>query len=177
MLQIGVLGSQFHLLLNQVALIILHIENESLLRLERPKIEFHIPQTPNRRDVLVRAEVRSLRQGSVEIDLATQIALVFSNPHAIDVLKNLSARAIWVLAKYITKVPGVKIVKNNTSQKDPYVKETVSKRRLSTVATKLIKELKDTANGGRLELRSGDEELIIEINSRENSNSYNDPPF
>ncbi|WP_375578684.1 hypothetical protein ABWH96_16885 [Marivirga tractuosa] len=168
MLQIGVLGSQMHKLLKQMALVTLEEENANLEKQEKELIQYHIPQTLGREDVLVRAKISSLRQGSIEIDIAAMVALVFSQANAISLLQNLSANAIWAIGEYATKVTGVNVISRKTGR-DSEVKKTVSRRRLGPMATKVIKELKDTANGGRLELRSGEDELIIEIYSGKKS--------
>ncbi|MTI20394.1 hypothetical protein E1176_05110 [Fulvivirga sp. RKSG066] len=99
MLQIGVLGSQLHRLLNQMALATIEEENERLEKQEKELIQFHIPQTLGREDVLVRAQISSLRQGSIELDIAAMVALVFSQDNAIALLQNLSANAIWAIGE------------------------------------------------------------------------------
>jgi hypothetical protein len=166
LLQVGILNSSLHDILNQVAITILNEEN-NVLEAEgsRRLLEF-IPQSLSREDVLVRARITNVSQGSIKFDIQPFVAQVFTVPGAIAILENLIANTIWAIAAYGTRVVGSKIRKTGHSKHiHEALPATAGRRRMRPRVENLIKHLKDASNGGRIILRSGDEELIVEFYS------------
>jgi hypothetical protein len=104
LLQVGLLGMHLHKILNQVAISMIQVHDE-LARPEGepPAIKF-IPQTFNREDALIKAQLKGFRQGSVEMEIAAVAAAVFSQPGAVSVLSNLLSSAIWAIGTYATRI-------------------------------------------------------------------------
>jgi hypothetical protein len=164
LLQVGILNSSLHEIMNLVAIAIVDEENEFAQSHGEQKILDHIPQTFTRQDILIRASIIGVREGSIEFDIQPLLALVFTVPNAVAVLQNLAANVIWAIGTYGTRVVGSRIVRKGISQGDrPSIPETSARRRLRPRVERLLKHLKETSNGGRIVLRSGDEELIIEF--------------
>jgi len=164
MLQVGILTSALHEILNQVAITILNEESDILQSQGENRLLDFIPQSPNRQDVLVRARIVGIREGSIEFYIQPLLAQIFSEPSAIAILQNLVANTIWAIGAYGKRVVGSSIIEQRGSA---YMMRTLpdtsSRRRLRPRVENLIKHLKDTGNGGRIEFRSGDEELIVEL--------------
>src|ERR1043165_5034130 len=78
MLQVGILTSALHEILNQVAITLLNEENEALERQGKNRLLEFIPQSLNRQDVLVRARIVGIKEGSIEFYIQPLLAQVFS---------------------------------------------------------------------------------------------------
>jgi len=168
LLQLGILNSSIHEILNQVAITVLNERNEELQSEGRNKILDYIPQSLSRQDILVRARLLGVKEGSIEFFIQPFLAQVFSEPGAISILHNLVANALWAIGFYGSRVVGTKIMARATpvNMAEP-LPATAAKRRIRPRVENLIKHLKDASNGGRIVLRSGDEELIVEFYSSE----------
>jgi len=172
LLQVGILNSALHEIMNQVAIGVVDEENKFLQSQGQQKILDHIPQTFTRQDILVRARIVGVRGGSIEFDIQPLLALVFNQPNAVAILQNLAANVIWAIANYGTRVVGTQISQKGNSQSDrPIIPETSARRRLRPRVERLLEHLKETSNGGRIVLRSGDEELIVEFYPPNNQQS------
>ena len=170
LLQVGILNSSLHEIMNQVAITVLNQENEQREREGKEKILDFIPQTLSREDVLVRARITGVSEGSLGIDIQPIVAQVFSEPGAVAILSNLVANTIWAVANFSRRVVGSRIIrKGKPGQISDVLPGTSSRRRLRPKVENLIKHLKYASNGGRIVLRSGDEELIVEFYSSEPS--------
>jgi len=170
LLQIGILNSSLHEILNQVAITILNEENRALEKLGEEKLLEFIPQSLSRQDILVRARITGVSGGSIKFDIQPFLAQVFSMPGAVSILHNLIANTIWAIGAYGRRVVGTKIFLNGEER---YIEEPVpaqsARRMLRPRVENLIKHLKDASNGGRITLRSGGEELIVEFYSSDDS--------
>lgn len=165
-LEFGNLNYHLHCLLNQVAISMLNLEDERRMLHGEEKLLETIPQTMNRDDALIRARIVGVRQGSVELDLQTAILSIASTPGAASILQNLAANTIWAIGIYAQRVAGAKILKRFSRTNQEHLISPVSARkRLGSKVEKFVKQLAESPNGGRLYLRSGDEELEIEFNS------------
>ena len=167
LLQVGILGSELHRLFNQIAIALIQEENKKLDERNEPLIEYHIPQSTGRDDILIRARVTALRQGSIEIDLAAFVALVFSQPGAVAIIHNIAANAIWAISSYSSKIVGCSVTTKNSTQGNPNLPKTSAKRRLGPIIERVFNELKSSSNGGEFILKSGEEEVIIRINGNQ----------
>jgi hypothetical protein len=184
LLQVGILNSSLHEILNQVAITVLNQENEHRESEGREKLFDFIPQTLSREDVLIRARIIGVSSGSLELNIQPIVAQIFSEPSAVAILNNLVANVIWAIATYSRRVVGSKIIRTGKPGRiSEVLPATSSRRRLRPKVENLIKHLKDASNGGRIVLRSGDEELIVEFYSSEAprrlnpSNDREEPPF
>jgi hypothetical protein len=164
LLQVGILNSSLHEILNQVAITVLNEENAMLEREGRKKLLEFIPQSLSRQDILVRARIIGISEGSIEFNLQPFLAQVLSEPGAGAILHNLVANTIWAIGHYGTRVVGSRIKgRKNSERISEVLPGTSARRRLRPRVENLLKHLKDASNGGRIILRSGDEELIIEF--------------
>lgn len=165
LLQLGILNTSLHSILNQVALAIYDDANQKEEEAGRPKLLDHIPQNLNREDVLVRARVEGIRQGSVIYELQPIIAAVFSQPGAIAIAGNLVANVLWAIGAYGTRVAGAAITRAGRQRDGRMlpVPATTARRRIRPQVERLIQHLKQSGNGGKITFRSGDEELTIEF--------------
>src|SRR5215213_1584237 len=164
MLQVGILTSALHEILNQVAITILNEENDVLESQGENKLLEYIPQSLNRQDVLVRARIVGIREGSIEFYIQPLLAQIFSEPGAAAILQNLVANTIWAIGVYGKRVVGGRLIEHKGSTRGiRALPETSARRRLRPRVENLIKHLKDASNGGRIEFRSGEEELIVEF--------------
>jgi hypothetical protein len=171
-LQVGILNYHLHGLLNQVAIALLGEEDTHRVARGEPKLLQIIPQTTNRDDALIRARITGVRQGSIELDLQTVILAVYSTPGAIAILQNLAANVIWAVGAYAYRVSGAKVTKHRSSLADDHnVQSVAARKRLGTKAEKFVKLLAESTNGGRIYLKSDDEELEIIFNG---PNDYED---
>jgi hypothetical protein len=166
MLQVGVLGTHLHEILNQVAITVLQVHDE----LERdagraPSLRF-IPQTYERQDTLVRGRLKALRQGSIEMDIAAVVAAVFSQPGAVAILTNLLSNAIWAIGVYGARVSGV-YVDWKKGREDEWagflMRPEAGRRRLRPRIEKFIEMLYQSSGGGKLKLKTRDVEIEIEF--------------
>jgi hypothetical protein len=162
LLQFGLVGEQIHRLLNRVAIALLTEANKQRQAREEPLISFKIPQTENRDDVLIRARIVRLREGSLEIDLSVLLATVFAQPGAVAVLENLVSSAIWALGARASRVIGCRLVGQKTNR-NVRLPATSARRRLGPVVDRFLKTIQSSTRSGRLIWRTGDEEVIIEF--------------
>lgn len=168
LLQVGILNSSLHEILNQVAITILNQENEYRELEQKPKLFDFIPQTLNREDILIRARVVGVSEGSIDLNIQPIVAQIFTEPGAVAILNSLVSNTIWAIATYGRRVVGSKIFKHGESDRVPdALPATSARKRLRPRVEHLIKHLKDASNGGRIILRSGDEELIVEFYSHD----------
>lgn len=166
LLQIGVLNKSLHNLLNQVAIAMLDEENQEREKAGKPRLITTLPTTFTREDVLIRARLVGLHQGSIVQDLQPVLAAVASNPHAVAILQNLAANVIWAIGEFGVRVSGVKLSHRLNRGRDRVRLPGISaRRRLSAKVVNLVKEIKEAGNGGRLVIKTRDEELIIELNA------------
>lgn len=165
LLQIGILGSEIHKLLNQVAISLIEEHNKELDAAKQPLIDFHLPLSSSREDVLIRANVSAIRQGSIELEVAAVMAQVFSVPGAGAIVQNLMATAIWAIGEYAKKVVGCRITKQSNTKDISKIAKTSSRRRLGPIVERVLKELKASSNGGEFRMKSGDEEIEIKFYS------------
>lgn len=164
LLQVGILNSSLHKILNQVAIALLSEENKNLEKIGQDKILDHIPQTLSRDDVLIRARIISVNQGSIKFDIVPLLAMIFSQAGAAAILQNLISNVIWAIGTYGLKVPGCKIIRQQSlSDEKLQVPNTSAKRRIRPIVVQLVNHLKEASNGGKITLRSGDEELTVEF--------------
>src|SRR5437868_1177231 len=82
LLQIGILNSSLHEILNQVAITILNEENDELESRGENKLLEYIPQSLSRQDVLVRGRILGVKEGSIEFYIQPLLAQIFSVPGA-----------------------------------------------------------------------------------------------
>ena len=167
LLQVGILGTEMHKLLNQVAIALIEENNKALDKAKKPLVEFHLPQSTYRDDVLIRAKVSAIRQGSIELDIGVVMAQVFSIPGATSIVGNLMATAIWAIGEYATKVVGCRVTKRETRTDVSAVAKTSARRRLGPIVERAFKELQASSNGGEFRMKSGDEEIEIKFYSKD----------
>lgn len=164
LLQVGILNSSLHEILNQVAITILNEENEELERNGKNRLLEYIPQSLGRQDVLVRARIIGVSEGSIELYIQPLLAQIFSEPTAVAILQNLVANALWAIGEYGRRVAGCYITRskglNYISRPLP---EISARHRLRPRVENLVKHLKEASNGGRIVLKTEDEELIVEF--------------
>jgi hypothetical protein len=163
LLQIGVLNKSLHNLLNHIAIAIVEIENEKAESRGEKRIVDTIPQTFTREDVLIRARLETIKIGSIELELQPYLAAIACSPHSIAILQNLVANAMWAIMEYAAKIPGISISKKSKGSNTSTLPGTSAKRRLSTKVNNLVKEIKESGHGGKLTIKSEDEELTIEL--------------
>lgn len=172
-LQLGILNYHLHGLLNQVAIAMLGEEDELRARRGEDKLLSIIPQTPNRDDALIRGKITGVRQGSIELDLQTVILAIYSTPGAIAILQNLAANVIWAVGAFASRVAAARIVRHESSFDDEHrVPSVAARKRLGTKVEKFVQLLAESTNGGRIYLKSGDEELEIEFNGPRDKDEY-----
>lgn len=170
-LQLGILNYHLHGLLNQVAIGAL-TEEDRIRQAEGDETLLDaIPQTLNRDDALIRARVSAVRQGSIELDLNTVVAALYSTPGAIAILQNLSADVIWAVGQFASRVTSARVLNWRKSNIDRKIPSVSARRKLSTKVEKFVRLLAESSSGGRIYLRSGDEELEIEFNHPKRPNN------
>lgn len=176
LLRLGILNSSLHEIFNLVALAIYEEANGREEEAGRQKLLDNIPQNMNRQDVLIRARIEGIRQGSIILDLQPLVAAVFSQPGAIAIVQNLAANVLWAIGQYGTKVTGVLIKWLNRRTGDGRtsgvlaIPSTTAHRRIRPRVEKLIEHLKESGNGGKISFKSGDEELTIEFYGADGGN-------
>ena len=165
LLQIGVIGTHVHEILNQVAISM--IQQYDDLASEQQSINF-IPQTMLRQDALIHARLKGLRQGSIEMDITAVAAQVFSQPGAASILTNLLSSAIWAIGTYAARMPRIYVKWNSKKREDDVydilVRPQAGRRKLRPKIEKFIKLLAESSNGGRLHLKTDDVDFEIEFN-------------
>lgn len=163
LLQIGILNKSLHNLLNQVAIALLEKESQNYQDQRGNRTIPILPMTFSREDILIRARVVGIRQGSLILDLQPYIAAVANTPGAIAILQNLVANVIWAIAAFGWKVSGATISRRGRSNANTHLLSAGAQRRLSTKVQQFLKEIKEAGNGGKLVLKSEDEELTVEL--------------
>lgn len=169
LLQVGVLGTHLHSILNQVAITVLQVTDELERDAGRTPALRHIPQTYERQDALVKARLVGFREGSIEMEIAAVVAQVFSQPGAVSVLNNLLSNAIWAIGTYASRASGI-FVHWKMGQEENFagalLRPQAGRKRLRPKVEKFVKLLADSANGGRLRLRTDEVDFEIEFNPR-----------
>ena len=164
LLQIGILNKSLHDLLNQTAISILNQYSEIEQARGNPKAFDYLPITVNREDILIRGRLTNVSVGSINIDLQPYVASVLSTAGAYAILQNLSASLILSILAHSAKVIGVKAVRIPTRKFSENISVVRNEKRLSNQVSKLLKDLSGSTNGGKIYIRSGDEEILIELN-------------
>ncbi|WP_176764260.1 hypothetical protein [Aquimonas voraii] len=162
LLQTGILSQSMHDILNHVAIALFEEANLEAEQAGQPKVLEQIPQNLTRDDVLIRARISGVRQGSVVYELAPVIAAVFSLPGAVAVCQNLVSNVIWAVARYGVEVSGIRVSHSGRGNARG-VPSTSGRKRIRPRVERLIKHLKEASNGGKVTIKSGDEELTIEF--------------
>ena len=164
-LHIGVLNYHLHTVLNQVAITMFQVHDETLRDGgSRERALPFIPQTYNREDTLIRARVSKIRQGSLEMELSAFAAAIFSQPGAVAVVHNLFSNVIWAIGHYAAKVSGVYVRRiRGADNSGALLRPQAARKRLRPKIEKFIHLLSESSNGGRLHFRSEDEEIEIEF--------------
>ncbi|WNH54497.1 hypothetical protein [Stenotrophomonas oahuensis] len=162
LLQTGILNQAIHDILNHVAIALFEEANAEAERQGTTKVLEQIPQNLNRDDVLIRARIAGVRQGSIVYELAPVIAAVFSAPGAAAVCQNLISNVIWAVATYSAKVAGISVQHNGQSHARG-VPATSGRKRIRPRVERLVKHLKEASNGGRVTIKTHDEEITIEF--------------
>jgi len=169
LLQIGVLGTHLHRVLNQVAISIIQVHDQHARQLSEPTAIKFIPQTFNREDALISARIKNLRQGSVEMDIAAVVAAVFTQPGGAAILENLLSNAIWAIGTYAAKMTNVtvdwKSKGRNDGSYDLLLRPEAGRKKLRPRIEKFIDLLAESPNGGRLHLKTSDLDLEIHFNA------------
>jgi hypothetical protein len=168
LLQVGVLGTHLHKILNQVAISMIQVYDELARPDGDPTTIKFIPQTFNREDALIKARLTGFREGSVEMDIAAVAAQVFSQPGAVSVLTNLLSSAIWAIGTYAARMPNIRVkwnsVHNRDDMYDILVRPEAGRKKLRPKIEKFIEMLAESSNGGRLHLKTDDVDFEIEFN-------------
>lgn len=162
LLQTGILNQAIHDILNHVAIALFEQANAEAERWGTPKVLEQIPQNLNRDDVLVRARISGVRQGSIVYELTPVIAAVFSAPGAIAVCQNLISNVIWAIGQYSVHVAGIRVHHAGQSRASG-VPATSGRKRIRPRVERLVKHLKEASNGGRVTIKTADEEITIEF--------------
>jgi hypothetical protein len=169
LLQMGVMGIHFHQLLNQTALAVIRDADDPQSNEGGEPLLKYVPHTMDGEDALIDAGIVELKKGSLIVEIEAAVAPVFNNPHSVAVLEGLTANAIWVIAMHASRIGGVAIrMMHDATEKlikigDRKRRTLNSSAKLRSTVEKLLLALKDSSNGGRVHLKSGDIEIDIEF--------------
>lgn len=161
--QVGTLNNSLHELLNQIAISMIESENDRRSKREECHILDSLPTSFGRSDILIRGRVAALKTASIEAVITPVLHAAAANPHVIALLQNLSANVVWAIGKYGADQAGIRIRNWKGDARDADVKGVAAKKLSSVRVRNLIKDLKDSSNGGRLKLKSGEDEIEIEF--------------
>ena len=162
LLQTGILNQAIHDILNHVAIALFEEANAEAEQRGDKKVLEQIPQNLNRDDVLVRARISGVRQGSIVYELSPVIAAVFTAPGAVAVCHNLISNVIWAIGQYSFQIAGIRVHHSGQSRARG-VPPTSGRKRIRPRVEKLVKHLKEASNGGRVTIKTADEEITIEF--------------
>jgi hypothetical protein len=98
------------------------------------------------------------------MEIAAFAAAVFSEPGAVAIIHNLFANVIWAIGCYGGKVAVAQIRQiRGGREHSRYLPPQAARHKLRPRVEKFLKLLAEASNGGRLKLRSGDEEIEVEF--------------
>jgi len=168
LLQMGVLGTHLHEILNQVAISVIQAHDADLREEGTVQTIKFIPQTFQRQDALIKARLNGFRQGSIEMDIGAVVASVFSQPGAVSILNNLLSSAIWAIGTYAARMHNIRVNWNSRGRDDGMydflVRPEAGRKRLRPKVEKFIELLAESSNGGRLRLKTDEVDFEIEFN-------------
>lgn len=172
LLQVGFLGTYLHAILNQAAISTLQVHDAHNRGAGRATVLKFIPQNYERSDVLVKARLKGLRQGSIELDIAAVVAQVFSQPGAVSLLSNLLSNAIWAIGVYAARVSGVYVNWKKGRDLDfagELIRPEAGRKRMRPKIVQFVRLLAESSNGGKLRLKTDQVEFEIEFNPKNRS--------